>query len=353
MATADDRTRDVDRDDARPDYSRVDDDREPPPSDDHKPAWGYAFRRAFREFLDDDCPDLAAALTYYGVLSLFPAMVALISLPALIGQGQQTTDAIMGVVEDIAPATVADQVRGPLEELSAAPGAGIGLIVGLLVALWSASNYVNGFGRAMNRIYEVDEGRPFWKLRPIMIGITVLILLLVIAAAVILVVSGPVADAIGSAVGAGDTAVTVWNIAKWPVLALIVVFIIALLYWATPNVRQPKFRWLSPGALIAIVVWLIASAAFGFYVANFGNYNRVYGSLAGVIIFLLWLWISNLALLFGAEFDAEAERTRELRAGVVAEEDIQLPLRDTKKIEKTESKHADLVARGRDIRTGG
>lgn len=318
-----------------------------------KIAWGYVFRRSIREFMDDDCTDLAAGLTYYSVLSLFPAFIVLVSLPALVGQGQQTTDAIMGVIEDIAPASVVEQVQGPIEELSTAPGAGIGLIIGLALALWSASAYVGAFGRSMNRVYDMEEGRPIWKLRPIQLVITLVIMLLILVAAVILVVSGPVARSIGSAVGASDTAVTVWNIAKWPVLALVVVVIIGLLYWATPNVKQPKFRWLSIGAVIAIVIWVIASAGFGFYVANFGNYNRVYGSLAGVIIFLLWLWLTNLALLFGAEFDAETERARELRAGIDAGDSIQLPPRDTKKIEKSQRQHADLAARGRELHYDG
>ena len=226
----------------------------------------------------------------------------------------------------------------------------LGVIAGLVIALWSASGYVGAFGRAMNRIYEIEEGRPFWKLRPVQLGVTVVAVVLVAVVAVILVVSGPVTDAIGQALGLGEAVRVVWEIAKWPILAIIVIVIIALLYHATPNAKQPKFRWISLGALLAILVLVIASAGFALYVANFSNYDRTYGSLAGAIVFLLWLWIANNALLFGAEFDAEIERGRELEAGIPAEERIQLPPRDTRKIDKAEQKEKEDIELGRRIR---
>jgi membrane protein len=203
----------------------------------------------------------------------------------------------------------------------------------------------------MNRIYEVGEGRPIWKLRPVMLLVTLITVVLAAAVALALVLTGPAAQAVGDAVGLGSTAVLVWNIAKWPVMLLVVIMIVALLYWATPNVKQPKFRWLSVGAVFAIVVWILASAAFGFYVANFSSYNKTYGALAGAIIFLLWLWLTNLALLFGAELDAELERGRELQAGVAAEESVQLPPRDTKKLDKAAKKEQEDIERGRRLRT--
>lgn len=314
-------------------------------------SWGYAIKRSVREFIDDGCTDLAAALTYYAILSIFPGLIALVSLPAAFGQGTRTTDELLNIIEDIAPASVAADLEGPIQNLADPPGAGLALIIGLAVALWSASGYVGAFGRAMNTVYGVTEGRPFWKLRPIILGVTLLMMLLILAAMVMLIVSGPLARSIGETIGAGDTAVMVWNIAKWPALLLIVILIVAMLYHLTPNIKKPNFRWLSGGAVIAIVVWAVASAAFGFYVANFGSYNATYGALAGVIVFLLWLWLTNLALLFGAEFDAEAERARELRDGKAAEEDLQLPPRDSKGIDKAEAKHAELVRQGRSLRT--
>ena len=202
----------------------------------------------------------------------------------------------------------------------------------------------------MNKIYEIEEGRPFWKLRPIMLFLTLIAVTLAAIALLLLIVSGPVAESIGSVIGVGDTAITVWSIAKWPVLALIVVVVVALLYYATPNVKQPKFRWISVGALVAIVIWVIASVGFAFYVGNFSSYNKTYGSLAGVIVTLLFLWITNLALLFGGELDAELERGRQLQAGIAAEEEIQLPARDTRNIKKARKKRDKDVALGRRIR---
>ncbi|MDQ7878833.1 YihY/virulence factor BrkB family protein [Microbacterium sp. QXD-8] len=319
------------------------------PAEIEKRSWKYVFVKTAREFSSDECTDIAAALTYYSVLAIFPGLVAVFSIFGLIAGNGGATDAILGVVESAAPET-ARTLRGPLEQLADSPAAGWGLVLGLLLAIWSASGYVGAFGRAMNRIYEIEEGRPFWKLKPAQLLVTVIGVALIVVALVILVVSGPVADAVGSALGLGEVATTVWEIAKWPVLAAIVVLMVAILYYATPNAKQPKFRWISLGSLLAILVLVVASVAFGLYVANFSNYDRTYGSLAGVIVFLLWLWIANIALLFGAEFDAELERGRQLQAGIAAEEDIQLPPRDTRKSDKAAEKERHDVEEGRRIR---
>ena len=321
------------------------------PGDMKKGSWLYVLRRTMREFSKDQCTDLAAALTYYAVLALFPAIIALLSILGLVGQGPKIVDSMLEVMSATGLSGVAKTLGPTLQQLTNTPGAGLALIIGLATALWSASGYVGSFGRAMNRVYEIREGRPVWKLRPVMLLVTLVSVLLVALVALALVVSGPVAESVGNVVGLGSTTVTVWNIAKWPVMLAIVVFIVALLYYATPNVKQPKFRWLSIGALVAIVVWVLASAAFGFYVANFSSYNKTYGSLAGVIVFLLWLWLTNLALLFGAELDAELERGRELQAGVAAEETVQLPPRDTRNIEKAEEKEQKDFARARKLRS--
>lgn len=320
------------------------------PDDLTKRSWLYVLRKTVREFGDDQCTDLAAALTYYSVLALFPAAIALLSLVGLVGQGPQTVDTLLGILRDVGASGAADTLEPTLNELSRSQSAGIGFVVGLAAALWSASGFVGAFGRGMNRIYEVDEGRPVWKLRPWMLVVTLVTIVLTGLVALGLVLTGPAAQAVGDAVGLGDAALTAWNIAKWPVLLAVVVLIVALLYYATPNVKQPRFRWISVGALVAIVVWVLASAAFGFYVANFASYNRTYGSLAGVVIFLLWLWLTNLALLFGAELDAELERGRELQAGLPAEETIQLPPRDTRKSDKAADKEREDIERGRRLR---
>lgn len=314
------------------------------------PAWKYVARKTLRKFGNDQCTDMAASLTYFGVLALFPAVIAILSLLGVFGQGTKTIDTILTIVSNIGGSSIADSLRSPLMSLSQTQGAGITLIIGLLAALWSASGYIGAFSRAMNRIYEIGEGRPIWKLKPVMLLITLVTVVLAVFAALILVLSGPVLAEIGSQLGLGSTVLLIWKIAKWPVLLLIVVFITAFLYYTTPNVKQPKFKWISLGAVVAIVVWILASAAFGFYLSNFSSYNKTYGSLAGAIAFLLWLWITNVALLFGAELNAELERSRELQAGIVAEETIQLSPRDTSGIDKADKKHAEDLAEGRALR---
>lgn len=320
------------------------------PADVPGPGWMFTARKSLRGFIVDQCTDVAASLTYYAVLAIFPALIAVFSLLGVFGQGEETVKSIAPILNSILGDEGAQSVTPFIETLATASGAGIALILGLATALWSASSYVNAFSRAMNRIYSVDEGRPIYKLRPIMLLITFVMLILVVVVALMLVLSGPIASGIGEALGVGTTVVTVWNIAKWPIVLLLAMVIVAILYYATPNVKQPKFRWVSVGAIIAIIVWVLASAGFGFYIANFSNYSKSYGAFAGVIIFLLWLWITNLALLFGAQVDAELERTRELLAGTRAEKDIQLPLRDDTKIVKDRKKEREDIDRGRQLR---
>jgi membrane protein len=289
-------------------------------------SWGGVLKRTVREFREDNLTDWAAALTYYSILSLFPALIALVSITALVGQHPQTTNSILQIIDDIGPSSAVDTFQGPVETvMSNKGGAGIALVIGLVAALWSASSYVGAFMRASNHIYEVEEGRKFWKLRPLQMLVTLVMILLLAIVAIAVVATGPLADAIGNQIGLGSAAVTAWDIAKWPVLLAAVMLMFGLLYYAAPNVRQPGFRWVTPGGVLAVVVWILASAAFAFYVANFGSYNKTYGTLAGVVAFLVWLWISNIAVLLGAEFDAELERGRELQAGRPgAEKRIQL-----------------------------
>ena len=310
----------------------------------------YVLRTTARQFGRDQCTDLAAALTYYAVLSLFPALLVMVSLLGVFGQGKRTTNAVLRIVGDLGPSSVVDTLHAPVQQLVDSPSAGFALVAGLLGALWSASGYVGAFGRAMNRIYGFEEGRPIWKLRPLQLVLTLLGLSMAAAVALMLAVSGPVAKAIGDAIGAGRLALSVWNIARWPVILVFVVVAVAILYHATPNVRQPKFRWISVGAAVAILLWIAASILFGVYVGNFGSYNKTYGTLAGVVVFLLWLWITNLALLFGAELDAELERGRELQAGLPAERDLQLPPRDTRGIDKNRAKDERIVEQAKELR---
>jgi membrane protein len=289
-------------------------------------------KRTVREFRDDNLTDWAAALTYYAVLAVFPGLIVLVAILGLVGQHPETTNAILDIVDDVGPHSAVETFRGPIESVvKSNSGAGALLGVGLLVAIWSASGYIGAFIRAMNAIYEVEEGRPFWKRRPLQIVITIAMVLLLAIVAISIVVTGPLARSIGDAIGLGDTAVTAWNIAKWPVIVVIVMGMFAVLYYVAPNVRQPRLRWITPGGVIAVLMWLVVSAGFAVYVANFGSYDKTYGSLGGVIVFLVWLWLSNLALLFGAEFDAELERSRQLAAGLPAEDSLLLPERSPAK----------------------
>lgn len=331
----------------------------PDPEDDSKPdspaemtgaAWKYTARKAFTEFVDDECTDVAAALTYYAVLAIFPALIAIFSLLGLVGQSEQVIGTVMPILSSVLGDAGAATLEPVVESLATAPGAGLALVLGLATALWSASGYVTAFSRAMNRIYEIGEGRPVWKLRPMMLLITLVMIVMVVLVALMLVLSGPVATALGESIGLGSTVLTVWQVAKWPVILVLVMLIVGILYYATPNVQQPKFRWISIGAAIAIFVWVLSSVVFGFYVTNFSSYGATYGSMAGVIIFLLYLWITNLALLFGAEVDAELERSRQLLGGIEAEEDIKLPARDDAKIVKQQEKEEKDLAQGRALR---
>ena len=306
------------------------------PTDLSKRSWFGTGKRVVSEFRNDNLTDWAAALTYYAVLSIFPAFIAMISILGLVVDPATITRVVTDTVSQLGPESAVDTVTRPIEQISANRStAFLGLIVGLALALWTASNYVGAFMRASNSIYERDEGRPFWKLRPLQILVTLILVLMAALVVLALIVSGPVAEAIGSAVGLGDTAVMVWDIAKWPVLLVVVMLMLAILYWSAPNAKQAGFRWISPGSVVAVLLWVLASAGFALYVANFSSYDKTYGALGGVIVFLVWMWITNIAVLIGAELNAETERARELEAGVPgAEEEIQAPYRDVPKDER-------------------
>ncbi|MFE6401028.1 YihY/virulence factor BrkB family protein [Streptomyces alboflavus] len=293
-------------------------------------SWWAVLRRTGKEFLDDELADRAAALTYYGVLSLFPALLVLVSLLGVIGQSATRT--VLDNLQQLAPGAVRDLLGDAVRQLQDSGGtSGIIAIVSLAVALWSASGYVAAFIRAANAVYDLPEGRPVWKLTPLRIALTVTLMILLAASALIVVFTGPLAERAGDAIGVGGAAVTVWNIAKWPVLLVLVVLMIALLFWRAPNVRGPGFRWVSPGSALAVVLWLLASGGFALYVANFASYNKTYGTLAGVVIFLVWLWLSNLAILLGLEFDAELARQRAIAGGQPVDEEPYVRPRDTRK----------------------
>jgi membrane protein len=303
------------------------------PTDLPKRSIFATLKNTLKEFSEDKLQHWAAALTYYAVLSLFPALLVMISLVGLFADPKQVTTFLTDLVSALGPSSAADTFKGPIESLTSNRGAaGVMAIIGVASALWSASGYVGAFTEAANSVYEVEEGRPFWKKKPLQLLITFVCIALVAVTALALVVSGPLATAVGEALGLGGTAITVWQIAKWPVMLLIVLMILALLYWATPNARVGGIKWISPGSIVALVTWILASVAFALYVANFGSYNKTYGSLGGVVVFLLWLWSTNMAVLFGIELNAELERTRQIKEGVEgAEDELKVPERDTPK----------------------
>ncbi|MFE9773230.1 YhjD/YihY/BrkB family envelope integrity protein [Streptomyces sp. NPDC005931] len=299
------------------------------PGDLPRGSWGAALKGSLREFKDDELTDRAAALTYYGVLSLFPALLVLVSLLGVTGKN--TTDKVMDNLQQLTPGSARDIITRAVEQLQGNAGVGsVMAIVGIVLAVWSASGYVAAFIRSANAVYDMPEGRPVWKVLPVRLGVTVVLMVLAVISALIVVFTGGLARQAGSAFGVGDTALTVWSIAKWPVLVVLVTMMIALLYWATPNAKVRGFRWITPGSFLALVIWLIASAGFAFYVANFASYNKTYGTMAGVIVFLIWLWITNLAILLGLEFDAEVARQRAIAGGHPPEAEPYTEPRDTR-----------------------
>lgn len=310
----------------------------------------YALRRALPKFNNDFCMDLASGLTYHAVFSLFPIMIVLVSLLGIFGRGDETIQAIMQLLNDSVPQTTVEFLRGPVEGLVRTDIAGFALVAGLFGALWSGGTYVNSFGRALNRIYNVNEGRSFLRRRSVFMALTALLIVLMFCAAIILTLTGGIAENVFKAIGLGDFSLTLWKLLKWPALLAIVMLVIGILYQFTPNVRRPHFRFLSPGTIVAIVVTSAGGWGFSFYASHFANYNVTYGSLAGAIIFLFLIWISNNALLLGAEIDSELLRARLLLSGVEAEEEIPLPLRDATAVIKAHRSRAKLVATGAQLR---
>jgi membrane protein len=289
-------------------------------------AWGGVLKRTVAEFREDNVTDWAAALTYYGILSVFPALIALVSILGLIGDA--AIDPLLKNLGTFAPGPARQILENALHGLTGSRGgAGILFVIGLAAAIWSAAGYMGAFIRASNAIWDVEEGRPIWKTVPLRLGITIVMLVLLTVTAIAVTVTGPVAHKVGDLLGVGNAAVTAWDIAKWPVLILIVGLMFSILYYAAPNVRQLGFRWVTPGGILAVVIWMVVSALFGLYVGNFGSYNKTYGSLGAVVIFLVWLWLTNIAILFGAELNAETTRGRQIEAGLPPDREPFLPPR--------------------------
>jgi membrane protein len=292
-----------------------------------------AVRRTFKQYSVDNLADWAAALTYYGVLSIFPGALVLVSILGMLSSnGKQTVkDTVDQIAQNQQIENLVDTVLNQVKN----PGtASVAAVIGIVLAFWSASGYVAAFMRASNAVYDVPEGRPIWKTLPIRVGVTAVIGVMLIVSAFIVVFTGSLARVVGQKLGFGGVAVTAWDVAKWPVLVVLVSLMFAILYWASPNAKTGGFRWISPGGIFAVVLWLVASGAFAIYLGNFANYGKTYGTLGGVIAFLVWLWISNIAILLGAELDAELERGRAIAAGHDPDDEPFLELRDDRKLKK-------------------
>ncbi len=294
-------------------------------------------KRTYSEYSEDNMSDWAAALTYYGLLAVFPALIAIVAIVGLVGNPASTTHQLTEIVGKLGPSSAKQTFEGPIKSITEQRGtAGILFVVGLVGALYSASSYVAAFARASNVIFETPEGRPFWKLKPQQMLVTLVILLLLVSVALALVLSGPVVSAVASPLGISGGAVSIWNVAKWPVMLMFVIAMFTILYYASPNVKMRGLRWVAPGAAFALAVWLVASVAFAFYVANFGSYNKTYGTLGGAVAFLVWMWLTNAALLLGAQLNAERERNAELEEGTPrAERELQMEPRSEPKKQRT------------------
>ena len=314
-----------------PVQDQVDEDRAPDqPTQLKARAWPAVLKRTLKEYKADNLPDLAAALTYYGVLAIFPMLIVLVSVLGLIGNS--VTQPLIDNLGKVAPGAAKQIFTSAITNIQKNQGtAGVLVIVGLAGALWSASGYVGAFMRASNVVWDVEEGRPIWKTIPVRLGVTVVTLLLLTAGAIAVTFTGGLAREVGNVIGVGNTAVQIWDIAKWPVLVILVAVMLAILYYAAPNVKQPGFHWVTPGGLLAVLLWIAVSALFALYVANFSSYNKTYGALASVIVFLVWLWITNTVILLGAELNAELERARQIEGGLPADREPFLPPRSEPK----------------------
>ncbi|MET8942803.1 YihY/virulence factor BrkB family protein [Streptomyces sp. NPDC004542] len=316
--------------------------RQDEPAQPTEPSWRAVLKGTVKEFQNDELADRAAALTYYGVLSMFPALLVLVSLLGIAGES--AAQEVLDNIRQLAPGSARDIIGDAVRQLQGRGGIGsVMAVVGILLAVWSASGYIGAFIRSANAVYDMPEGRPVWKILPVRVGVTVVLLVLAVISALIVVFTGGVARQAGGALGIGAQALTAWSIAKWPVLVVLVTIMIALLYWAAPNVKGRGFRWITPGSVLALAVWMIASAGFAFYVSNFATYNKTYGTLAGVIVFLVWLWISNIAILFGLEFDAELARRRAVADGLPEDAEPYLPPRDTRAMTGEEQRQVEEV----------
>ena len=309
-------------------------------------GWRLAARRALHGFVRHRGIDAAAALTFYSVLAFFPAMLIVVSVFAFARGKENAADDILRFVSEIAQPATVDAVKGPLSQLFSVTNPGIALAVGTVLALWTMSGFATAFGRAVNTVYEVQEGRQIWKFRGLMLVLAVF-LLIVFGALIGTLLALPSAV---EAAGVPEPWLTVWSVARVPIAILLSALLIAVLYYWTPNIRHERFRWVSYGAVFAIVVWSLATIGFWAYISLVGQYDKIYGWLGGAVVLLLWLYLTNLVLVLGAEVDAEVVRLRQLTDGQAAESVVQVPMRDTTRNLMLAKQRAEDEADSRSLR---
>jgi membrane protein len=289
---------------------------------------GAIIKRTLRSFYDDQMTHHAAALTYYALMSLFPAVLLALSLLGLLGQYPETYNAIMGYLREVAPASVVDpldrSLRGALQSKGTAATA---LVVSVVVALYGTTGALEAARRALNVVFEVDGGRSFLRRKAIDVASTFVLMALVLASLVMVFVGGGFAEDMLGFIGLGSTTARVWNIVRWPGAVAVAMLVFAFIYYVTPDVQQRSFRWVTPGAAVGVLLWLGASFGLSTYVSKVGDVGAIYGAFAGAIVLVAWLWLTNVALLLGAELNAEIERERELGEGVPQRETLNRPAR--------------------------
>ncbi|WP_297007749.1 YihY/virulence factor BrkB family protein [uncultured Corynebacterium sp.] len=332
-------------------------------ADTASPAWRRIPGRAVRRFVDQDFVDFVGSLAFRALLALFPGLIALVSILALFGQSEESVIRLLNDVEAVTPEHSWESVRPVLESILRTPQAGLGLVIGLVTTLWTASGYIKTFSRTMNAVYGITEGRGLFKWNMQMYLLTGLFLLLAAVGLIVSVVAGPVAEAVGELIHLETAVITVWRYVRWVLVIMVVVLGVGMLYRITPNVRMRRtwggrhfpwylfwLRWFTVGASLSIVATILATMLFFLYVAKAGSFNATYGALAGVVVLMVWLFIVNAALVFGALIDSEVVRMRQLRAGLPAEETLQLRVRDSSASDKRESKNARDVEWAREVR---
>lgn len=327
----------LDRDDPRPERGTL-----------PRGSWRIALTRAGHGFMRHRGIDAAAALTFFTALATFPALLVLVSAFAFFDNRDAAVSDLLAIAGTVVPGDAASDLENVLRELLSLQNPGIALVAGLILLVWTVSGFATAFGRVVNTVYEVEEGRQFWSFRGRMVLVALLLIVLGTVVVAILLTTPDATESILGRRGIAPLVATVWNVGKWPLLLAVVAVYISLLYYATPNVRHTRMRWATIGSFAAIALWAVGTALFAAYIVVAGHYDTLYGSLGGLVTALLWAYLSNAALVAGAEIDAEFVRLRQLARGEAAEETVRLPLRDTSRNHTlARQRSADVAAAAR------